>query len=129
MHHALRSEAEGLQQYVPVLVQSAASELGKLLAEQQALLKEARESVNREGSERRRLHNLVQARFRVVPFFVMNAQGVSLYGVVGDHAQHAQKWPHCPHRNLLRYDAYGNKNSIAMARCRGLYVWQLRKLS
>ena len=62
MHHALRSEAEGLQQYVPVLVQSAASELGKLLAEQQALLKEARESVNREGSERRRLHNLVQAR-------------------------------------------------------------------
>lgn len=62
MHHSLRSEAEGLQQYVPVLVQSAASELGKLLAEQQALLKEARESVNREGSERRRLHNLVQVR-------------------------------------------------------------------
>lgn len=41
-------------------VQSAASDLSKLLVEQQALLKEARESVNREGTERRRLHNLVQ---------------------------------------------------------------------
>lgn len=41
-------------------LQSAASDLTKLLVEQQALLKEARESVNREGTERRRLHNLVQ---------------------------------------------------------------------
>ena len=58
--NSLRSEAEGLLQYVPVLVQSAASDLTKLMAEQQGLLKEAREAVTREGVERRRLHNLVQ---------------------------------------------------------------------
>jgi kinesin family member C2/C3 len=60
MQNSLRSEAEGLLQYVPVLVQSAASDLSKLMVEQQVLLKEAREAVHREGGERRRLHNLVQ---------------------------------------------------------------------
>jgi hypothetical protein len=60
MQHSLRSEAEGLLQYVPVLVNSAASDLSKLMVEQQVLLKEAREAVHREGAERRRLHNLVQ---------------------------------------------------------------------
>ena len=60
MQGSLRSEAEGLLQYVPVLVQSAAADLSKLLAEQQLLLKDARDAVLREGGERRRLHNLVQ---------------------------------------------------------------------
>ena len=58
--HTLRAEAEGLLQFVPVLVNSAASDLTKLMSEQQALLREAREAVHREGGERRRLHNLVQ---------------------------------------------------------------------
>ena len=46
--NSLRAEAEGLLQYVPVLVQSAASDLTKIMAEQQALLREAREAVHRE---------------------------------------------------------------------------------
>jgi Microtubule binding/Filamin/ABP280 repeat len=55
MQNSLRSEAEGLLQYVPVLVQSAASDLAKLMAEQQALLKEAREAVHREARAQRSL--------------------------------------------------------------------------
>ena len=60
MQASLRADAEQLQQYVPVLVQSAASDLSNLMREQMRLLQDARLAVNREGAERRRLHNIVQ---------------------------------------------------------------------
>lgn len=62
MQAALRADAEQLQQYVPVLVNSAASDMQSLLRERERLLQDARAAVTREGSERRRLHNLVQVR-------------------------------------------------------------------